>query len=110
MLDYNPYLGRWSTLRYLDYELTDTFEALEAALKRYPNATIVNTVAHEPYISNTEREVILSKMKTINDVVDWKRVKLDNVPVIDEFGFHVYIRSDIDFFGKGKDIDYRYNS
>jgi hypothetical protein len=109
-MDYNPYQKGYGSHRQLEYDLIGTFEELQAILAKYPNATIVNSLAHEPYITEPEQQVILAKLRTTDDVANWKRVKEDDVPIIDEFGFHVYLRSDIDFYGTGADIDYRYNT
>jgi hypothetical protein len=107
-MDYNPVLGRISSVRHVEYELIGTIEDLQKLLDTYPDAKIVHTLMHEPYISPHESELIMGKLKTIQEVAAYKRVKEEGREVIDEFGFHVYLKADIDFTGTVQDTDLRY--
>jgi hypothetical protein len=54
--------------------------------------------------------MILAHVRTLPDIAAWKRVKDQGIEIIDEFGFHLYIRQDIDFYGNMPDIDLRYQT
>jgi hypothetical protein len=111
-LNYCTILGRDSQWRMLQYELLPgkTADDLRAILNKYPDARIVHHLAHEPYISEYQTELILGQVRTIQEVAAWQRVQEDGVDVIDEFGFHLYIRGEIDFYGNEPDIDLRYEN
>jgi len=106
--DYNPFLRMYTLKRTVKYKLIGPLGELRELLAQYPKARIVNTLSHEPFITQYETEIIMAKLKTIADVAAWKRVQHERSDVIDEFGFHVYLRSDIDFHGDMEDVDLRY--
>jgi hypothetical protein len=109
--DYCPPLGRHSRFRIMQYELTGELSAVKKLMERYPNAKIVNTIAHEPQITQDIKEMIAGQLTSLTDVATWQRVKdIDGVDLIDEFGMHVYLRSEIDFHGIREDLDLRYNT
>ena len=107
-INYNPVLGRIAAERHVEYELIGDIRALEDLLERHPAARIRNTLSNEPLLTVGETEMIMGKLKTIQEVAAWKRVRDKGTDIIDEFGFHLYIRSDIDFSGTQEDIDLRY--
>lgn len=107
-MDYNPLKKRLSNSRSIKYKMLGTMQQLSDMFSKYPDARIRNILAHEPYINDAETQQINAQLRTIQDVAAWKRVQKDGVDVIDEFGFHVYIRSELDLTGDLEDIDSRY--
>lgn len=112
LLDYCPIAGRNSEYRSMEMVLLPgkTIEDLRKIFKQYPETRIQHIIAHEPYITEYEQQLILGHIKTIQEVAAWKRIKVDGVDYIDEFGFHVYVRSELDFHGNMPDIDLRYEN
>jgi hypothetical protein len=111
LLDYCPPLGRYSRFRILQYELTGELQTLKNLMNRYLHAKIVNTIAHEPQITQDIKERIAGQLTSLTDVAAWQRIKdVDGLDLIDEFGMHVYLRSELDFYGKQEDVDLRYNT
>ncbi len=111
IFDYCPALGRHSRFRILQYELTGELQTLKNLMDRHLFAKIVNTIAHEPQITQDIKEMIAGQLTSLTDVATWQRVKdIDGVDLIDEFGMHVYLRSEIDFHGVREDADLRYNA
>jgi hypothetical protein len=107
-MDYNPILGKPSRVRILEYQLLGTMNELSDLFTLYPDARIVNTIGHEPHLSAVKETDLHTNLKTLQDIASWQRVKENGIDVIDEFGFHVYIRSELDFYGTREDIDLRY--
>ena len=111
LFDYCPPLGRYSTMRLMQYELIGEFKTIQNLMRRYPDARIVNTIAHEPQITEDIKDMIAGAIVSLEDVATWQRVKdVDGLDLIDEFGMHVYLRSEIDFHGTREDTDLRYNT
>jgi hypothetical protein len=108
-IHYNPVLNKVDpSVRHVEYQLLTNISTLEKLLEKYPMARIVNTLSHEPLLTVGETKMIMGQLKTIQEIAAWKRVKMAGEEIIDEFGFHVYIRSDIDFSGAQQDTDLRY--
>jgi hypothetical protein len=112
VMDYCPIAGKPTKERSLEMVLMPgkTVEDLRVILRKYPQIRIQHIIAHEPYITEREQQLIFGHIKTIQEVAAWKRIKVEGVDYIDEFGFHVYVRSELDFFGNMSDVDLRYDN
>lgn len=111
LIDYCWLTQNLSRIRVVRYQLLEgkTLEDLIAILEQYPKARIRHTLGHEPQFTKRETELIVGHLKKPEDIASAYRVTLDHVPLIDDFGFHVYVRGEIDFHGNLPDIDLRYN-
>jgi hypothetical protein len=111
IIDYCWLTHQLSRIRVVKYLLLPgkTLEELVAVLDQYPLARIRHIMGHEPQFNKRETELILGQLKKPEELANAYRVRIDGYPLIDDFGFHVYIRGEIDFYGNLPDIDLRYN-
>jgi hypothetical protein len=96
--------------RNIPYDLLPgkTAKEFQELLDAHPKAKIVRSLDHEPYINQKEMQLINASAKTVAEIASWKRVRVDGVDEIDEFGMHVYEKFELDLTGLKEDIDLRY--
>ena len=111
LIDYCWLTRSISRVRVLRYYLVPgkSIQTVEEALKSFPNARIRHLLGHEPMFTQRETELILGQVKKPEEIASAHRVILEHVPLIDDFGFHIYIRGELDYRGDLPDIDLRYN-
>lgn len=105
MVDYNPWLKRFDTIRHAYVLLPDgwTEARMLSFLRSRPKSRIRTTVSHDPIMTELDRP---SDMQLL---VEQQRVVIDGEPYIDPFGLYVYIATQASWDGKS-DVDLRFNT
>ena len=96
------------------YELPlqfSTEQSVKDYLSKYPDVVLGYSLSHEPIIESQHVVAVQKGLLSWKDIVVKQRLLDQDLPYIDDFGFHVYAYAQLDFKGVVcKDMRYEQNN